>query len=53
MTQELHSLILISPGVLRTEAPPRTEFVLDWDLVTVALAGVVVMVVIVARRKRA
>jgi MYXO-CTERM domain-containing protein len=52
MTPELRSLILISPGVLRLDSPPRTELVLDADLAGVALAGLVVMVAIVARRRR-
>lgn len=52
MTEELHSLQLISPGVLRIDSPPRTELVLDWDA-GVALAGVVVMVAIVVGRRRA
>ena len=53
MTEELHSLQLISPGVLRIDSPPRTELVPDWGLAGMVFAGVVVMVAIVVGRRRA
>jgi len=49
----IQSIILMPPGCCRIDSPPRTELVLDGDLAGMALAGLVVMVAIVARRKRA
>jgi len=53
MPDALRSLVMISPGSLRVDSPPRAELVVDWNIVGMGLAGLIVMVAIVARRKRA
>lgn len=48
---DIREIILIPPGLLRVEQPPRTEWVVDVDLIAVGALFLGAMVALVWRRR--